>query len=132
MYTWCARGWCVLANPAAGSDSAIHLHVCTYWGERGDIAHQFRLWTLPPMSGDAGSLPNVVGEATGVRYADIAMVGDSAWILDGCGEVVPPGDDAAPGGALARLLDMPAEQRQAPVRVRGNASLIISLSNRWH
>lgn len=43
----------------------------------------------------------------------VTDVGDSAWILDGCGEVVPPGDDAALAGALARLLDMPAEQRQA-------------------
>lgn len=82
--------------------------------ERGDIASINAALDIAANVSYAEAFPNVVGEAMacGVPLV-VTDVGDSAWILGGCGEVVPPGDDAALAAALERLLNMAPDQRQA-------------------
>lgn len=115
VHVVCAGRGVSLANPAAAEAIPPSIRARVHLlGERGDIASINSALDIATNVSHAEAFPNVVGEAMACGTPMVVTdVGDSAWILDGCGEVVPPGDDAALAGALARLLDMPAEQRQA-------------------
>jgi glycosyltransferase involved in cell wall biosynthesis len=61
---------------------------------------------LPSLHGEG--FPNVLVEALACDVPCVATdVGDSAIILNGCGEVIPPGNTEALSLAMLRLLDMP-------------------------
>lgn len=58
--------------------------------------------------------PNAVGEAmAGARACVVTDVGDAAYLLGGCGVVVPREDAAALAQGLASLVCMPAAERAA-------------------
>ena len=81
--------------------------------ERGDIPRLTAALDIAVNASHAEAFPNVVGEAMACGIPMVVTdVGDSAWILDGCGKVVPPGDDRALSDALDALLSLPAPVRQ--------------------
>lgn len=81
--------------------------------ERGDIPRLNAALDIAVNASHAEAFPNVVGEAMACGIPMVVTdVGDSAWILDGCGKVVPPGDDHALSQALDALLSLPAQARQ--------------------
>ena len=62
----------------------------------------------------AEAFPNVVGEAMACGIPLVVTdVGDSAWILDGCGVVVPPDDVHLLADGMRTMLSCTAVERAA-------------------
>lgn len=92
---------------------AIHSRVHLL-GERGDMPALTAALDIAVNASYAEAFPNVVGEAMACGVPMVVTdVGDSAWIIDGCGQVVPPGEDTALCDAMDALLSLPSEVRQA-------------------
>jgi glycosyltransferase involved in cell wall biosynthesis len=91
-------------------DAAIHLDVgdTVLWlGAQSDMAGVYNaldVLCLPSAFGEG--FPNVVGEAMACGVSCVVSdVGDSALVVGGLGQVVPPGDSTALAAALAAALD---------------------------
>ncbi|WP_077299880.1 glycosyltransferase [Aquaspirillum sp. LM1] len=81
--------------------------------ERGDIPRLTAALDIAVNASHAEAFPNVVGEAMACGIPMVVTdVGDSAWILDGCGRVVMPRDDFALSDAMAALLALPQHERK--------------------
>ncbi|MFZ4596403.1 MAG: glycosyltransferase, partial [Verrucomicrobiaceae bacterium] len=84
-------------------------------GERHDLARLTAALDIACSSSAFGEgFPNVVAEAMGCGIPCVVTdVGDSAWLLDGAGTVVPPNNAAALAEALNRMVALTPEQRHA-------------------
>ena len=83
-------------------------------GERQDATVCLAAMDVFALPSRTEGFPNVLAEAMAMSRPCVSTdVGDAALVLGDCGEVVPPEDAQALARALARLLDMPAEQRAA-------------------
>ncbi|MDJ0858252.1 MAG: glycosyltransferase [Dinoroseobacter sp.] len=83
--------------------------------ERSDIAgivSGFDIFLLPSAWGEAFPLALCEAMACGVPSV-VTDVGDSRWIVDKTGFVVPPADTDAQVDALARMVDLGPQGRQA-------------------
>lgn len=98
------------AIAALGLGSRFHL-----LGERHDLPRITAALDVACSSSAFGEgFPNVIGEAMACAVpCAVTDVGDSAWVVGGCGRVVPPRDAAALAGAIAGLLSLPAAERRA-------------------
>ncbi len=103
------------------SDSVILL------GERSDIDElmpAFDMFTLTSAWGEA--FPNVLGEAMSCGIPCVATdIGDSAYIINDTGIIVPPGDPEKLSEAWSRMIDMDDSKRRelgmkARERIRTN------------
>jgi glycosyltransferase involved in cell wall biosynthesis len=91
-----------------------------WWaGARSDLPAVYSALDVFTSTSVGEGFPNVVAEAMacGTPCA-VTDAGDSAWIVDGLGEVVPVGDHAALIAAWQRILSEPAGPRSAAVRER--------------
>ena len=83
-------------------------------GERGDIPRLTAGLDLAMSTSHAEAFPNVVGEAMACGIPLVVTdVGDSAWILDGCGVVVPPDDVHLLADGMRTMLSCTAVERAA-------------------
>ena len=92
-----------------GLDGRVHL-----LGERTDIPFVTSALDIASSSSLGEGFPNVVGEAMacGVPCA-VTDVGDSAWLVDDTGRVVPPGNPIALAGAWCELICMGKDRRRS-------------------
>lgn len=83
-------------------------------GERQDAPVCLAAMDVFALPSRTEGFPNVLAEAMAMGLPCVSTdVGDAAVVLGDCSEVVPPEDAQALARALARLLDMPAQQRAA-------------------
>ena len=84
-------------------------------GERTDLPRLTAALDIACSSSAFGEgFPNVVAEAMSCAVPCVVTdVGDSAWLLDQGGRVVPPHDPAALAQSLADLLDLSPQDREA-------------------
>ena len=125
----CAGRRVAFDNPEAAAvvPDAIRAQVHLL-GERRDIAALNAAFDVAVNASHAEAFPNVVGEAMACGVPMVVTdVGDSAWILDGNGEVVPPGDAGALAQALAHLLKLCPAERQA-LGQRGRQRIVENFS----
>lgn len=83
-------------------------------GETSEIPRLMAALDVLGSSSVTEGFPNVVGEAmsAGVPCA-VTDVGDSAWLVEGTGRIVPPRDSYALAAAIGELLAMPVDGRRA-------------------
>jgi glycosyltransferase involved in cell wall biosynthesis len=125
----CAGRRVAFDNPEAAAvvPDAIRAQVHLL-GERRDIAALNAAFDVAVNASHAEAFPNVVGEAMACGVPMVVTdVGDSAWILDGNGEVVPPGDAGALAQALTHLLMLRPAERQA-LGQRGRQRIVENFS----
>lgn len=93
----------------AGLGDAVHL-----LGARRDVAAVMSAFDVYVQASRYEGFPNTVGEAIacGLPCA-VTDAGDSGAVVGDAGHVVPVGDPAALGDAIAALLALPAEERRA-------------------
>jgi glycosyltransferase involved in cell wall biosynthesis len=83
-------------------------------GVRADVPRITAAFDIATLSSVGEAFPNVVGEAMACAVPCVVTdVGDAARIVDDTGVVVPVNDAQALADGWARLLDMPAAERQA-------------------
>jgi glycosyltransferase involved in cell wall biosynthesis len=84
-------------------------------GERRDMPALNAALDVAVSSSSFGEgFPNALGEAMACGVPCVATnVGDSSFILDGTGRVVPPGDPEKLSAAILSLLRLPASRRRA-------------------
>lgn len=109
------RGAKTPSSELRGALAALPADRVTLAGERHDIADWLPavdMVSLPSAWGEG--FPNIIGEAMACGLPCVATdVGDSRWIIDRHGTVVPPRDAEALGEALAEMASLsPAERRQ--------------------
>jgi glycosyltransferase involved in cell wall biosynthesis len=98
-------------------------------GEREDMPAVYNALDIAINCSYSEGLSNVIGEAMacGVRCV-VTNVGDSAWVVGGMGEVVPPKDSVALADAIQRLLNQktydPAQIRRRIVNELSANSLV--------
>jgi glycosyltransferase involved in cell wall biosynthesis len=98
-------------------------------GERDDVPHLLSAMDIFCSSSWSEAFPNVLGEAMAVQLPCVTTgVGDSGCIVGDTGIVVPPKDPGALAGALTKLLELPADERnrlgeQARQRIEQNYSI---------
>lgn len=81
---------------------------------RGDMPGVYNALDIASSSSYGEGFPNVIGEAMACGVPCVVTdVGDSAWLLDGAGRVVPPGDPQALAEAWTDLLSLPVAERLA-------------------
>lgn len=110
----CVGRGCTAQDPAVLACTPESVRSRVHWlAERGDIPRLNAALDIAVNASLAEAFPNVVGEAMACGIPMVVTdVGDSAWILDGCGRVVPPGDDQALSEAIDAMLSLPAQARQ--------------------
>jgi len=118
-------------------------------GERHDLPRLTAALDIACSSSAFGEgFPNVVAEAMSCAVPCVVTdVGDSAWLLQDAGEVVPPNDANALATALHNLISLPSHERHAlgergrqrilnhfalPAVVSQFESLLLSTSSRLH
>lgn len=83
-------------------------------GERNDAPVCLAAMDVFCLSSRTEGFPNVVGEAMAMRKPCVVTdVGDAAYLLGDCGVVVPKEDAQALANGLARVLSLPAAEREA-------------------
>lgn len=83
--------------------SRVHL-----LGDRRDVSAVLSAMDIFAQSSRVEGFPNVLGEAMSTGRACVATdVGDSAFVLDGAGLIVPPGDPVALEGGMRKFLTDP-------------------------
>lgn len=83
-------------------------------GQRFDVPVCLATMDVFALSSRTEGFPNVLAEAMAMKRPCVTTdVGDAAFVLGDCGEVVPKEDPAALAAALSRLLDMQAGLREA-------------------
>lgn len=76
-------------------------------GERSDVPVCLAAMDMFCLSSRTEGFPNVVGEAMAMRKACVVTdVGDAAYLLGGCGVVVPKEDSVALAEGMVRMLDL--------------------------
>lgn len=84
----------------------------TLLGERGDAPVCLAAMDVFCLSSRSEGFPNVLGEAMAMgRPCVVTDVGDAAYLLGGCGVVVPKEDAGALAKGMASLLNLPAAER---------------------
>lgn len=98
-------------------------------GERRDTPTLTAALDLLVSSSYAEGFSNVVGEAMACEVPCVVTdAGDSAWIVDDTGLVVPPQDPAALAGAIGEMIELGTEGRKAlGVKARARVSEQFSL-----
>lgn len=118
---------------AAGVAATVHL-----LGLRSDVARLLAACDVSVLSSAYGEgLPNAVVEAMACAVPCVATdVGDTRWVIDDTGRVVPPRDPGALAAALSDVLALPAADRQAlGVRARARVAEhfeIRAVADRYH
>lgn len=99
-------------------------------GERPDVHRTMNIFDVMCLTSSGGEgFPNVLAEAMASGVPCVATdVGDAGAIIAATGIVVPPNDQSAFAGALARMASLSAEERRATAaaaraRVAENFSL---------
>lgn len=98
-------------------------------GEQNDIPQITAALDIATSSSWSEAFPNVIGEAMACGVSCVVTdVGDSAWIVDKTGQVVPPRDSQALAEGWMRLIEMGSEGRKklgtiARQRILGKFSL---------
>lgn len=88
-------------------------------GERADMPGIYNAMDLLTSSSVSEGFPNAICEAMACgRPCVVTDVGDSAFIVDKLGKIVPPGDPAAMAAAWEECLDGNPESRIAEIRGR--------------
>lgn len=97
---------------SAYADNALVRNATILIGERSDVPCLLAAADVFVSSSETEGFPNAVAEAmaTGLPCV-VTDVGDSAFLLGGCGQVVEPGDAAALSAALTRVLGLLPEAR---------------------
>lgn len=107
----------IIAGTGTAELESLILHPSSFriLGERQDLPRLTAALEIACSSSAFGEgFPNVVAEAMGCGIPCVVTdVGDSAWLLDGVGTVVPPNNAAALAEALNRMVALTPEQRHA-------------------
>jgi glycosyltransferase involved in cell wall biosynthesis len=83
-------------------------------GERHDIPQLTAALDCAALSSFAEGFPNVVGEAMSCGVPCVVTdVGDTAWLVDDTGIVVPPREPEALARAMEGLVEMETEERKS-------------------
>lgn len=83
-------------------------------GEREDVPACLAAMDVFCLPSRTEGFPNALGEAMAMRKACVATdVGDAAYLLGGCGAVVPKEDPIALAQGMASLLNLSAAERAA-------------------
>lgn len=87
---------------------------CHLLGHRDDLPRLFAGFDLAVLSSRTEAFPNVILEAMASALPTVATdVGDVAYMLDGAGRVVPPGDPAALAEAILAVCTSDPDHRAA-------------------
>ncbi len=81
-------------------------------GQREDVPHVTASFDIAVSSSVSEAFPNVIGEAMSSEVPCVVTdVGDSAFLVDDTGIVVPPRDSAALAQAIEKMIVMPENER---------------------
>jgi glycosyltransferase involved in cell wall biosynthesis len=93
-------------------------------GRRSDMPRILAALDLCVLTSRTEAFPLVIGEAMATGVPCVATdVGDTAFLIDGAGEVVPSEDVTAMAAAIERIVAMPTAERRA-VGERGRQRMV--------
>jgi len=110
------NAFAIIAGTGTAELESLILHPSSFriLGERQDLPRLTAALDIACSSSAFGEgFPNVVAEAMccGIPCV-VTDVGDSSWLIDGAGTVVPPNDTTALAEALNSMIALTPEQRQ--------------------